>query len=125
MLDAVLSEEQRKLRFRKSNLIRSESETRPELETRMDQPEAEVISGVNFINIKRANFSYETLFWQLFSSYMYVKNDVRTKKFVHLILMKLTIDQSEIPRKKIRRKKSETNCSNRKLKVKPKLSSTK
>ncbi len=35
--------------------------------------------GVNFINIKRANFSYEMSFRQLFSSYMYVKNDVRMK----------------------------------------------
>jgi len=29
--------------------------------------------GVNFINIKHPNFSYKILFWQLFSSYMYVK----------------------------------------------------
>jgi len=27
---------------------------------------------VNFINVKRANFSYERWFWQLFSTYMYV-----------------------------------------------------
>jgi len=32
-----------------------------------------VCTDVNFINVKRANFLYETLLQQLFSSYMYVK----------------------------------------------------
>jgi len=47
-------------------------------------------SSVNFINIKRTNFLSETLFRQLFSSYMYVKKRRSYEKFVHLTLMKLT-----------------------------------
>jgi len=52
-------------------------------------------TGVNFINIKRANFSYETSFWQLFSSYMYVKKLRSYEKFVRLMLMKLTTGEDE------------------------------
>jgi len=47
-------------------------------------------TGVNFINIKCANFSYKTFFGQLFSSYMYIKKRRLYKKFAHLTLMKLT-----------------------------------
>ncbi len=47
--------------------------------------------GVNFMNIKRANFSYEMPFRQLFSSYMYVKKQRLYEKVVRLTLMKLTI----------------------------------
>jgi hypothetical protein len=36
-------------------------------------------TAVNFINNLRTNFSYETSFRQLFSRYMYVKKDIRTK----------------------------------------------
>jgi len=48
---------------------------------RLGRERTQVIKNpaVNFINVKRANFSYETSLRQLFSSYMYVKNDVRTK----------------------------------------------
>jgi len=48
------------------------------------------IPTVNFINIIRTNFSYETLFQQLFSSYMYVKKRHSYEKFVRKMLMKLT-----------------------------------
>ncbi len=37
-------------------------------------------SSVNFINIKCANFLSETSFWQLFSSYMYVKKMTFVRK---------------------------------------------
>jgi len=47
--------------------------------------------GVNFINVKRTRFSYKMLFWQLFSSYMYIKKRRSYKKFVRKILMKLTV----------------------------------
>ncbi len=47
-------------------------------------------SGVNFINVKRSKFSYETSFRQLFSSDMYVKKRCSYEKFVRLMLMKLT-----------------------------------
>jgi hypothetical protein len=43
--------------------------------------------GVNFINIKCANFSYK-FFWQ--SQNVTRENYVCTKKFVHITLMKLT-----------------------------------
>ncbi len=46
--------------------------------------------AVNFINVERTNFSYETSFWQLFSSDMYVKKRRSYEKFVRLTLMKLT-----------------------------------
>jgi len=48
---------------------------------RLGRERTQVIKNpaVNFIKVKRANFSYETSLRQLFSSYMYVKNDVRTK----------------------------------------------
>ncbi len=35
---------------------------------------------VNFINVKRANFSYKRWFWQLFSSYMYVAETTFVRK---------------------------------------------
>jgi len=37
-------------------------------------------AGVNFINIKHANFSYEGSFWLLFSSYMYIKKTTFVRK---------------------------------------------
>ncbi len=37
-------------------------------------------SGVNFINIKRTNFSYARWFRQLFSSYMYVAETTFVRK---------------------------------------------
>jgi len=36
--------------------------------------------GVNFINVKRANFSYKCWFQQLFSSYMYVAKTTFVRK---------------------------------------------
>ncbi len=50
-----------------------------------------ITPGVNFINTLRTNFLYETLFWQLFSSYKYVNKRHSYEKFVHLMLMKLTM----------------------------------
>ncbi len=52
--------------------------------------------AVNFINVKRANFSYENLFWQLFK--LHFGFDERAKahsyvKFARLTLMKLTPDR--------------------------------
>jgi len=55
-------------------------------------------SGVNFINVKRANFSYKCWFWQLFSSYMYVPKQRLYEKFVRLTLMKLTPARSSLNR---------------------------
>ncbi len=46
-------------------------------------------TGVNFINIKLAHFSYE----RLFSSYVLALNELSYKKFVCLMLMKLTAGQ--------------------------------
>jgi hypothetical protein len=43
-------------------------------------------AAVNFINVKRARFSYE----RLFSSYVLALNKLSYEKFVHLMLMKLT-----------------------------------
>ncbi len=63
------------------NILLANSVQRPEI---LHSP------GVNFINIKRANFLYETSFWQLFSSYMYMKKWRLFEKFVRLRLMKLT-----------------------------------
>jgi hypothetical protein len=42
--------------------------------------------GVNFIDVKRAHFSYK----RLFSSYILALNELSYKKFVGLTLMKLT-----------------------------------
>jgi hypothetical protein len=39
-----------------------------------------IVSGVNFINIKRTNFSYAHWFRQLFSSYMYVAETTFVRK---------------------------------------------
>ncbi len=50
-------------------------------------------SGINFINVKCANFSYECHFSSFFSSYVYVKKAAETtfvQKFIHITLMKLT-----------------------------------
>jgi len=50
--------------------------------------------GVNFIDVKRAHFSYE----RLFSSYVLALNELSYKKFARLTLMKLTEDmKSSIP----------------------------
>ncbi len=48
----------------------------------------EEIPSINFINIIRTNFSYETSFQQHFSSYMYVKKRHSYEKFVRKMLMK-------------------------------------
>ena len=49
-------------------------------------------TGVNFINVKRTNFSYKRRFF----TYMYLEkscqNDVSNEKFVRKLLMKLTAD---------------------------------
>ena len=45
--------------------------------------------GVNFINVKRAHFSYE----RLFSSYVLALNELSYEKFARLTLMKLTADR--------------------------------
>jgi len=55
-------------------------------------------TAVNFINVKRANFLYESLFWQLF--WLRFGFDERTKahsyvKFARLTLMKLTTGRRE------------------------------
>ena len=47
-------------------------------------------SSVNFINVKRTNFSYEHCFGSFFSSYMYIEKWHSYKKFVRKMLMKLT-----------------------------------
>jgi hypothetical protein len=47
--------------------------------------------GVNFINVKRAHFSYE----RLFSSYVLALNELSYEKFARLTLMKLTADHLE------------------------------
>jgi len=47
-------------------------------------------SGVNFINVFRANFKVQASFQQLFSSYMYVEKQRLYEKFVRKMLMKLT-----------------------------------
>jgi len=46
--------------------------------------------GVNFINVKHANFLYERRFGSFFSSYLYVEKRHLYEKFVRLTLMKLT-----------------------------------
>ena len=45
-----------------------------------DYSEYSSLPGVNFINIKCANFSYEHWFWQLFSSYMNVAETTFVRK---------------------------------------------
>jgi hypothetical protein len=49
-------------------------------------PKGIFLSGVNFINVKRAHFSYE----RLFSSYVLALNELSYEKFARLTLMKLT-----------------------------------
>jgi len=46
--------------------------------------------AVNFINVKRTNFSYERCVLAAFSSYMYIEKRHSYKKFVRKMLMKLT-----------------------------------
>ncbi len=50
----------------------------------------QLFSVVNFINVKRTNFSYEDCVSAAFSSYMYVEKRRSYVKFVRLKLMKLT-----------------------------------
>ncbi len=45
---------------------------------------------VNFINVKRTNFSYEHCVLAAFSSYMYIEKRRSYKKCVRVTLMKLT-----------------------------------
>jgi len=45
--------------------------------------------AVNFINVKRTNFSYECRISAAFSSYMYTEKRRSYKKFVCKMLMKL------------------------------------
>jgi len=47
-------------------------------------------TGVNFINVKWANFSYEHCILAAFFSYMYVEKRCSYEKFARLTLMKLT-----------------------------------
>jgi len=49
------------------------------------------ILGVDFINIKRAPFSYK----RLFSSYVLALNELSYEKFPRLTLMKLTVGREE------------------------------
>ncbi len=46
--------------------------------------------GVNFINIKRTNFSYKRRVLAAFSSYMYIEKWRSYEKFVRKMMMKLT-----------------------------------
>jgi len=43
------------------------------------KPKTEPPSVVNFINIKRENFTYESLFWQLFLVTFWLWQKIRTK----------------------------------------------
>jgi hypothetical protein len=57
------------------------------------------IPEVNFINIKRTNFSYKCHVLEAFSSYMYVEKRHLYEKFVCKMLMKLTPGGKEILKK--------------------------
>jgi hypothetical protein len=46
--------------------------------------------AVNFINVKRTNFSYKRRVSAAFSNYMYVEKRCSFEKFAHKMLMKLT-----------------------------------
>jgi len=56
----------------------------------LNQIEGSRRNAVNFINILRARFSYESLFGSFFSSYVLAKKALSYKKCVRKMLMKLT-----------------------------------
>jgi hypothetical protein len=82
------------MRNRECDKEKAEKYVQSDDKPRVPQTFINIWYGINFINILRTNFSYER---RCFYIHVIRENNIRTKKFVRITLMKVTNGCTTIP----------------------------